>query len=251
MQSNLSDFCSVLFNLTKSKNYDNIPYISKGGFIMTKYQISSLFLSEINGTKKIIFQNNDDEFLDLNYQKISNFKIIGCLKDVLEKNGIDLLMIDSNGNPKQFLDVEEINNLLNNLNIRNLLSQQTIQKIDYQVKDAVNLICNLLGLNLNNNSHQSLKNFEINEIVIDAKKLNKFKFKMMKHLKSLLLCSDTILLTFEVGERDVRILNSLNNAKIPIDLTLKNIFSIEISRNGYTKINGDSINKSKILQKTY
>ena len=165
-----------------------------------------------------------------------------------------MLIVDSNGNPKQYLNVEEIKYILNILERRLSMPQIMIQRSNVISSNIVNIVSDLLGLNISEPStpFKFKEQFDINEILTSAKKLKLFKKYLLEYIQASLIAEKRIRLVYEVGARDYRITRSLNKAKIASSSRLnQNIFSLDADLEGKIKVNDVDIKEyPKEFQKT-
>ena len=226
-----------------------------------KYPVDSLCFGLVDDKKKIAFL---DDFGVYHSTNLSNaradvifnekFKYISSLKEALVKHDLNMLIVDSNGNPKQYLNVEEIKYILNILERRLSMPQIMIQRSNVISSNIVNIVSDLLGLNISEPStpFKFKEQFDINEILTSAKKLKLFKKYLLEYIQASLIAEKRIRLVYEVGARDYRITRSLNKAKIASSSRLnQNIFSLDADLEGKIKVNDVDIKEyPKEFQKT-
>ena len=226
-----------------------------------KYPVDSLCFGLVDDKKKIAFLDDFGVYHNTNLfndraDVIFNekFKYISSLKEALVKHDLNMLIVDSNGNPKQYLNIEEIKYILNILERRLSMSQIMIQRSIVISSNIVNIVSDLLGLNISEPStpFKFKEQFDINEILTSAKKLKLFKKYLLEYIQASLIAEKRIRLVYEVGARDYRITRSLNKAKIASSSRLnQNIFSLDADLEGKIKVNDVDIKEyPKEFQKT-
>ena len=227
------------------------------------YSINDLYFGLVDDKRRIGILDKEGIYHNFYYvsQKADEafnekFKVIASLKDILIKTGLDVLLLDKNGNPKEFLKSEEIRYLLNILERRLSMSQVILQRSNVISSNVVNIVSDLLGLNVSTPAtpFKFQEKFDINEILISAKKLKQFKKYLFDYVQASLIAEKSVRLVFEVGARDYRIARSLNKAKIIQSSRLnQNIFSVDANLEGRIKVNDVDIKeypKEKGFKKT-
>ena len=226
-----------------------------------KYPINSLCFGLVDDKKKIAFLDDFGVYHSTGLTNIKTdaifnekFKYISSLKEALVKHDLNMLIVDSNGNPKQYLNVEEIKYILNILERRLSMSQIMIQRSNVISSNIVNIVSDLLGLNISEPStpFKFKEQFDTNEILTSAKKIKLFKKYLYEYVQASLIAEKRIRLVYEVGARDYRITRSLNKAKITSNSRLnQNIFSLDADLEGKIKVNDVDIKEyPKEFQKT-
>ncbi len=226
-----------------------------------KYPVDSLCFGLVDDKKKIAFLDDFGVYHNTNLFNAradvifnEKFKYISSLKEALVKHDLNMLIVDSNGNPKQYLNIEEIKYILNILERRLSMSQIMIQRSIVISSNIVNIVSDLLGLNISEPStpFKFKEQFDINEILTSAKKLKLFKKYLLEYIQASLIAEKRIRLVYEVGARDYRITRSLNKAKIASSSRLnQNIFSLDADLEGKIKVNDVDIKEyPKEFQKT-
>lgn len=228
-----------------------------------KYPIDNLYLGLVDEKKKVAFLDDHGVYHNVHPTSAKldalfdgKFKLVSSLKEVLTQNELSALVIDSNGNPKQYLNIEEIKYLLNVLERKLSMSQMMLQRSNIISNNVVNVVSDLLGLNISSPAtpFKFYEKFDINEILISAKKLKLFKKYLFEYVQSSLIAEKNVRLVFEVGARDYRITRSLNKAKILQGNKLnQNIFSVAVDLEGHIKVNDVDIKeypKEQGFQKT-
>ena len=220
---------------------------------MKSYPAQSLYLVAIDNSQIVAYLDDHNNCFDIYSNKIDNYKIIGSFDELIKSNGLSLLITDSNGNPKRYLNADEINFLSKILKRKLSYSQQIKQKNHVISVNIVNIVSDLLGLNVKINPSTPYKFeeiFDINEILVSAKKLKTFKKAMINYINASLIGDRNISITYEVGERDYRISRSLETANIVQTPRLKqNTFSLSFL-NGKLEINNRDIKEYQGFQKT-
>ena len=227
------------------------------------YSLNDLYFGLIDGKRRIGVLNKEGIYH--NFYCVSNkanesfnekFEIIAPLKEILAEIGLDALLLDKNGNPKEFLKKEEVKYLLNVLEHRMSMPQAIVQRSHVISSNVVNIVSDLLGLNVSMPAtpFKFQEMFDIKEILVSAKKLKQFKKYLYGYVQSSLIAEKNIRLVFEVGARDYRIARSLNKAKIIQSNRLnQNIFSVDANLEGQIKVNDIGIKeyiKDQGFQKT-
>lgn len=228
-----------------------------------KYPIDSLYLGLVDDKRKVAFLDENGIYhstylvsstADANFN--NKFKVVSLFEEILKQNGLDVLITDSNGNLKQYLSIEEIKYLLEILRRKLTLPQITIQRSNIISNNVVNIVSDLLGLNISAPStpFKFQEKFDINEILVSAKKIKLFKKYLLDYVQATLIADKSIRLVFEVGARDYRITRSLNKAKILQSNKLnQNVFSLSANLEGSIKVNDVDIKeipKEQGFQKT-
>lgn len=220
---------------------------------MKSYPVQSLYLVAIDDNQIVAYLDDHNNCFDIYSNKIDNYKIIGSFDELIKSNGLSLLITDSNGNPKRYLNADEINFLSKILKRKLSYSQQIKQKNHVISVNIVNIVSDLLGLNVKINPSTPYKfeeTFDINEILVSAKKLKTFKKALINYINASLIGDRNISITYEVGERDYRISRSLETANIVQTPRLKqNTFSLSFL-NGKLEINNRDIKEYQGFQKT-
>lgn len=228
------------------------------------YPLEKLFYGSVNGRKTIALLNNDVyyDLFNLNEKSINakyfadNFVPQTDFEEFLIKNDLIVLITDANGNVKQNLTTGDVKFLLKVLNRKLSMTEQMKQKNYILSYNIVNIVCDLLGLNINicpNTPFNFSKRIDIVNILLPAKKLEIFKKSLFDYVSASLIADSGIILTYEVGGRDYRIQRSLIKAKINQDKIKQNIFSVSVDLNGKIKVNDLDINeypKDQGFQKT-
>ena len=219
---------------------------------MKCYPIQSLYLIATNSSEIVAYLDDFNNCFDIHSNKIENYKIIGSFEELIKSNDLNLLIVDKNGNPKRNLTVDEINYLLKILKFKLSISQQIKQRNHAICVSIVNIVSDLLGLNVKTNPNTPYKfesEFDINEILVPASKLRLFKKAMIDYINTTLIVDRNISITYEDGERDYRIIRSLNKAGIKESERLAhNTFSLSLS-NGKLEINDRDIKEYQGFQK--
>ena len=209
-----------------------------------RYQgkIKAVYLDEKLGYFNLSNRNSANHF---NEKFSDNFETMTLLDEFLKKYGLDVLLIDKDGNKKQYLRIQEINYIMKITERKLLLSQSTLQKIHFASTHLSQIISDLLGLNVTvkpNSKYRFSDKLDISTVLVPAKKLEMFKGSLISFIEASLLSDDSAYFTYEVGNRDYRISRSLNNARIPQDGRIKqNIFSVSLDEKGKIAVNGKNI----------
>ena len=214
---------------------------------LKKYPIEDLSFGLVDEKRKVAFIDNDGMYHNVfptsqivNQKFNDKFKYISSFKEILKQYGFDILLVDKNGNQKQYLSLNEIKYLLDILERKLSMSQIMAQRCMVVSGNIVNITSDLLGLNISTPAtpFKFQKEFDINEILVSAKKLKLFKKYLFDYINASLIAEKKIRLVFEVGARDYRIARSLNKAKIIQSSRLnQNIFSVEANLEGQIKVN--------------
>lgn len=211
-----------------------------------------LYIGQINNTIKTVCLEQNGSYYDVSLNKLSNAKIIKSFEEAIKENGLELLVTDQNGNLKQYLTKDEINLLFKTLNRKLMLNSQIVHKIYSLSSSLTNIICDLLGLNVlirPNTNYKLARRFDVNEIVVSAKKLRLFKKSLVDYISAMIISKQDISLTYDQIERSKQIISCLNKAGIVENENLKdNTFSF-IYKEGRLTINEDPFTKDKELQK--
>lgn len=181
----------------------------------------------------------------LNNGTNSEVDIIDPLKNYLEAIGLDVLLIKADGNYEKKLTQEEIDFLLNNIYKLKKLLPQDVKKIEMVSEHLVQATSELLGINtsLHPNNYHLSNSFNINEVIVSAKKESTFKNNLFNFIKASFLTEQTVIIVNESEFMDYRISRSLNVAKIPKSLEMKsNQFEMRGNINGDILVNGKNIN---------
>lgn len=224
--------------------------------ILRKYDLSQLYYGTFNGKymaayydemKKMYINisvlNRSKSYDEMFDQKFSNIR---PLSEVIEEFDIKILLVDQNGKEKKQLNITEINNILITILRKKNLSLHALSKQSLIAENISNITCDLLGLNSENTpctNPNFLKNFNINYSIVPAKKLQDFKRYLQEFIKIALMDEFTIVIKYEKGLYDYKILRSLNKSGIKNNEQIqKNSFIINASNDGKILINGIDIN---------
>lgn len=211
-----------------------------------------LYIGQINNTIKTVCLEQNGSYYDVSLNKLSNVKIIKSFEEAIKENGLELLVTDQNGNLKQYLTKDEINLLFKTLNRKLMLNSQIVHKIYSLSSSLTNIICDLLGLNVlirPNTNYKLARRFDVNEIVVPAKKLRLFKKSLVDYISAMILSKQDISLIYETTERSKQIISCLNKAGIVENENLRNNTFSFIYKDGRLTINEDPFTKDKELQK--
>ena len=222
-------------------------------FKIKLYPLDQLYFGYYNKTATVGFlsENLERLFVEPGEQVHKpdfneKFKPLSPFLDVLVENNLDVLLTDVDGKQLQQLSCAKINDLLRILWRKNNLNQVLEQKNEVISNNATNIISDLLGLNLSTPStpFNFKERLGTNEIVVSAKKMFLFKKFLLEFIRASLIANPVVILTYEKGSPDYRILRSLKKAKIEqTEMMKNNTFSVNINQAGKIMVNDINVNE--------
>lgn len=230
------------------------------------YPIEQIYVGNYQGKIKVVHYEEKLGYINLSSRKSAarfsekfneKFQCISLLRDFLKNNGLEALIINKDGNCKQYFKFQETYYIMKVLERRILFSQSNVQRIHFTSLHLAQIISDLLGFNITitpNTEYSFSEKLYISEVLVSGQKLDLFKKILISFIEVSLISGDSVVFTYEVGNRDYRISRSLNNAKIPQDgMINQNVFSVSLDENGKIKVNDVDIQEyvdEKGFQKT-
>ena len=224
----------------------------------TYYDIDRIFTAKSKNKNLVVIEYDTQDgkvyysvldYFEVDTHKIFDWEIqiIEPFKDVLLKNDLGTLLIDQNGNMKNSLSTMDIVLMMKHIKAKLIRTPIQLDYIKTTSVKAVNVICDLLGLNINSNPSSKLNlgvERPIHEVVVPATKLDLFKQTLIQYFNTFLLNEKSIVSSNCKDFRDYRIARSLKVAKIKVTDELKqNSFSITVDLEGNLMVDGVNIIK--------
>lgn len=223
-----------------------------------KYPLTQLYLDTSQRKIKVgLYDEEQNKYFDLANNNITNtFQPTISFLEALEKNKLDILITDIDGNQMGQLSASKIEDLIKILERKRNMKQNIKSKSDVISSIVVDVVSDLLGLNISiSKTRFNFKDrLKTVEVIVPAKKLQLFKEYLLECLEASWLTDFGIYLTYETSAYDYRISRSLNKAKIKQDRIRENNFTVYANQNGEIRVNNVPINgysereKQKIIK---
>ena len=210
-----------------------------------KYPLNKLYYVIMHGYKQIAlscetgnrlgFKCFDSE--GINYK----VEVIDSLQNTLKENDLEVLLLNPNGEQKQYLSSDDIDFIEYTIKKREKITEYDSSKYSKISSKMVNIACDLLGFNISVNPSTNLNlnnRFNINEVIVSASKLKIFKNTLYHFVSSSLLTEQSIILLNNGTGLDYRISRALKVAKIDKEKIKENTCNLLGRKDGSIEING-------------
>lgn len=215
------------------------------------YPIDKLYYAKVDSKDSIICEtisNKTIKYKQLfnldNYEIIDDyvldFKMKKTVKEEIKNKKINGILIDKDGKNKKEITIDEIIEIVK---LISLLENKSYNNLNYMCKNMVNQISDLLGINVYSDPSSDLSIKDVEEIIIPAPKVSKFKELLFDYIKTSIIIDNNIAITND----DYRIKRALKSCKIrnPED---ENKFIIS-TNNGEILLECDNVEEVKVYSK--